>query len=395
MHNISSKAEVQNMDLDVRETGVRYTYAMRNYDEGSSNGRPSDRVATISAECKKSEVKNITFPSDNKTDIVSMNNARWILPYNPMFSHTWYMYDNSSSDCNDQGCSAIYELNAYQFSRPAQAADIGFWRCTNSLKLDIDAGVYGSVLLEKLNLTDELRLYLTAFAAGQSSLSYTNSYTAAWSFGSLFTSLFDMQYLRTPSGNRTLNFGIPEAARTNDIKLSEIWVAIILARTTALALAYMDMTRPEIEIRKGLNHTILRLVVHWGQLYAIIIILSLLQILLVVLAYLYCQDVIVRDDGVFSVGKAAERLLQEVNGGTIANSEEIMEALGTDFKVMYGTTIDSDGNRRAELWKLVDNYFPDGLYCKEGKYSQTASEEPGVSSAIPALGFLVCTYQDI
>lgn len=67
-----------------------------------------------------------------------------------------------------------------------------------------------------------------------------------------------------------------------------------------------------------------------------------------------------RDDGVFSVGKAVERLLQEVDGGTIANAEELAEVL--DFEVMYGTTLDSDGNCRAELWKWVDNNFPEGLY---------------------------------
>ena len=137
-------------------------------------------------------------------------------------------------------------------------------------------------------------------------------------------------------------------------------MATILARDTALALAYMDANQPRVKIRNSTHHTILRLEFQWIRATAITILLSLLQVLLVVLAYFYCQDVIVRDDGVFSVGKAVERLLQEVDGGTIANPEELAEVL--DFEVMYGIILDNDGNRRAELWKLVDNDFLEGLY---------------------------------
>jgi len=62
-----------------------------------------------------------------------------------------------------------------------------------------------------------------------------------------------------------------------------------------------------------------------------IVILSLLQIFLVALAYLYYWDVIVTDDSVLGTGKAVERLLLVVKGRIIATAVEIVKTLQVEI----------------------------------------------------------------
>jgi len=56
------------MKLDIDESGVKYTYAMRNYDEKHTDGTPSNRSATVLAKCKKFEVTNMTWTDQGNLD---------------------------------------------------------------------------------------------------------------------------------------------------------------------------------------------------------------------------------------------------------------------------------------------------------------------------------------
>jgi hypothetical protein len=75
-----------------------------------------------------------------------------------------------------------------------------------------------------------------------------------------------------------------------------------------------------------------------------IVILSLLQIFLVALAYLYYWDVIVTDDSVLGTGKAVERLLLVVKGRIIATAVEIVKTLQVEIM--------------NELTKSISNTLP-------------------------------------
>jgi len=168
---------------------------------------------------------------------------------------------------------------------PAQlnASNIGFWKCKNSIIQKVGDSVCGVGVSEKLCLTVEQRHSLTTFAGAQSKGITMVSNVNESTFGSYTSfSIFwesELQY------NQSLNLSIYDNLQVKDVQASAMFLATELARRTTLALAFMDTIWPRVEIGKSLHRTILRLVVRWNEAAAIIILLSLLQILLVILAY--------------------------------------------------------------------------------------------------------------